>query len=343
MPVVEFDKLLSDISKNNLSPVYFLQGEEPYFIDGIAQAIEDKALQPHERDFNQHVLFGRDHQVGSVLQYAKKFPMFSDRQVVIVKEAQEIKDLGKEAGEKLLLAYINNPLASTILVFCYKGKTLDKRKALYKAIEGKAMVLNSLSIKDYQLPKWIQSEVEKLGSKISSDTATMLSEYLGNDLHRIVNEVKKIQENFKEKNVTITNELVQKYVGISKEYNIFELQRALSLRNAEKSYRIVQYFDANPKSSPLVMNIANLFSYFVKALKVHALQGSSDNEIASKLGVSPFFVKEYFALTKNYNYPKCVRIIQYIREADLASKGVGASNVDQGMILKELVHKILHA
>ncbi len=343
MPVIDSDKLLADIQAGKLAPIYFLQGEEEYYIDLIAGALEQSVLQPTERDFNQHVLFGKDQSMASVLQTARKFPMFAERQLVIVKEAQDLKDLGKEVGEKLMLNYLESPLPSTVLVFCHKLKSLDKRKALYKALEKKAVVMNSAPVADYKLAKWIQTEVEREGYKVKPEVAQLMAEYIGNDLHRVVNELKKIKENLPKKGDTITEELVEKYVGISREYNVFELQKAIGFKNAEKTYRIIAYFESNPKNHPLVMTVSSLFGYFVKVIKTHANRDKGEGQLAAVLGVNPFFVKEYTAAAKMYPYPKCVRIVEYIRQTDLASKGFGSPSVNDAYLLKELVHKIFHA
>ncbi len=343
MPVIESDKLLADIQASKFAPVYFLHGEEEYYIDLVASAIEHGALQPHEKDFNQHILFGKDHSMASILQTARKFPMFAERQLVIVKEAQELKDLTKDVGEKLMLNYLDSPLPSTILVFCHKNKSLDKRKALYKALDKKALLLNSAPIADYKLGKWVQTEIEREGYKVKPEVAQLMAEFIGNDLHRIVNELKKIKENLPKKGETITEELVEKYVGVSREYNVFELNKAIGFKDAEKTYRIVNYFDSNSKNHPLVVTVGSLFNYFVKVIKTHANRDKGEGQLAAVLGVNPFFVKEYTAAAKMYPYPKCVRIIEYIRQTDLASKGIGSPSVDDGYILKELVHKIFHA
>ena len=343
MPVIESDKLLADIQASKFAPVYFLHGEEEYYIDLVASAIEHGVLQPHEKDFNQHILFGKDHSMASILQTARKFPMFAERQLVIVKEAQELKDLTKEVGEKLMLNYLDSPLPSTILVFCHKNKSLDKRKALYKALDKKALLLNSAPIADYKLGKWVQTEIEREGYKVKPEVAQLMAEFIGNDLHRIVNELKKIKENLPKKGETITEELVEKYVGVSREYNVFELNKAIGFKDAEKTYRIVNYFDSNSKNHPLVVTVGSLFSYFVKVIKTHANRDKGEGQLAAVLGVNPFFVKEYTAAAKMYPYPKCVRIIEYIRQTDLASKGIGSPSVNDGYILKELVHKIFHA
>jgi DNA polymerase III subunit delta len=343
MPVIESDKLLADIQAGKLAPVYFLHGEEEYYIDRVSSLIEEKALQPSEKDFNQHILFGKDQSMASVLQTARKFPMFAERQLVIVKEAQELKDLTKEVGEKLMLNYLDSPLPSTILVFCHKLKSLDKRKALYKALDKKAIVMNSMPVPDYKLGKWIQSEIESSGYKVKPEVAQLMAEFIGNDLHRVVNELKKIKENLPKKGETITEELVEKYVGVSREYNVFELQKAIGFKDAEKTYRIVAYFESNPKNHPLVMTVTSLFNYFVKVIKTHANKDKGEGHLAGVLGVNPFFVKEYTAAAKMYPYPKCVRIIEYIRQTDLVSKGFGSPSVNDAYILKELVHKIFHA
>ncbi|MFN3404054.1 MAG: DNA polymerase III subunit delta [Cytophagaceae bacterium] len=335
------ESVLKDLKSGKYAPVYFLQGEEPYYIDAIAEYVEKNCLNESEKGFNQTVMYGKDVVMNTILLNAKKFPMFSDRQVVIVKEAQEVSDLGKDAGDKQLEAYIQNPLPSTVLVFCYKYKTLDGRKSLGKSLDKFAILVNSKKIYDNKLPEWVEGYCKEKGYPITHRAAIILSDYIGNNLSRIANEIDKLVINLKEK-IEITEALVEKYVGISKEYNVFELQAALTKRDVLKANRILKYFESDPKNNPAIPIIANLFSFFSKVLMVHAAEDKSESGLAKVLGVNPFFVKDYIAAAKAYPYPKAVHIIHHIRQADLHSKGIDNISRTEGEILKELVFKILH-
>ncbi|MEQ9427037.1 MAG: DNA polymerase III subunit delta [Cyclobacteriaceae bacterium] len=336
-----WDSVLSDIQKNKFSPIYFLHGDEPYFIDLIVDHIEKNAIEESAKSFNQIVLYGKDVDMNQILTQARRFPMMSERQVVLVKEAQEIRDLAKEAGQTLLEGYINQPQASTILVFAHKHKAFDQRKKIAKELNKKAVVVQSKRLYDNQIPDWIKTFIGQRGHSIEEKAAHMLSEYIGNNLERIVNEVDKILINFKEK-VYITPDLIEKYVGISKEYNSFELQKALAVRDVYKANLIVNYFGANPKSNPLILTIAFLYTFFTKLLLVHSANDQSSGALASQLRISPFFVKEYITASKNYPKGKVIANIHHLRHADLKSKGVNANNIDNGELLKELIFLLMH-
>jgi len=333
--------VLSDLRQNKFAPVYFLHGEESYNIDLISDYIEANALDESAKGFNQIVLYGKDVEVRDVLTQARRFPMMSERQTVIVKEAQEIKDLNKEGAQAVLEEYLNNPLASTILVFSHKHKTFDKRKKLAKILEKTSIVVESKKLYDNQIPDWTKSFVAEKGHQIEDKAAYMISEFIGNNLERISNEIEKILINFKEP-VMITSQLVQKYVGINKDYNSFELQKAIAIRNVLKANQIINYFGENPKGNPILPIIAVLYSFFSKLLIVHQQTDKSDKILASKLRVNPFFVKEYVTAGRNYPLSKVVKNIRHLRDADLASKGVMAINIPPGRLLKELVFKLMH-
>lgn len=335
------EHVIAALKKGNYAPVYFLQGDEAYYIDLISDYIEANALSESEKGFNQTVIYGKDHQVSQVITNAKRFPMMSQRQVVIVKEAQDLSDLNKEMGQKLLLDYIQNPLASTILVFCHKYKSIDKRKALGKALDKHTVFVQTKKPYDNQIPAWISSYVSSKGNGIKPKATQMLADFIGNNLERLANEVDKILINFNEK-VEIDEMMVQKYVGISKDFNVFELQKALQAKDVLKANRIVNYFESNPKRNPIIPIIAVLFSFYSKLLVAHHSKDKSERGLASVLKVNPYFVKDYIMALRHYPLMKVVDNIQYIREVDLKSKGVGNASASEGQLLRELVFKLLH-
>ncbi len=337
----EANQILNNLRAGQYAPVYFLQGEEPFYIDLISDIIEDKALDEAAKGFNQIVLYGKDVSISDVLNNARRFPMMSDRQVVIVKEAQNLSDLGKEAGDNMLKAYLEKPLPSTILVFCYKHKKLDRRKAIAKVLEKHAVFFTSNKLYDNQVPDWIRDYFKQKDFPITNKGVFMLAEYIGNNLERLSNEIDKMLINFKEK-VEINDHIIQKYVGISKEYNAFELQKAVAFRELVKANKIINYFESNPKNNPVIPIISILYNFFSKLLVLHVTNDKSDMNLASVLKVNRFFVKDYTTAARNYPPQKVVNIIHDLRYADLQSKGVNAANIPDGQILKELVFKILH-
>jgi DNA polymerase III subunit delta len=335
------DAVLKDLKNNKFAPIYFLHGEEPFYIDKISNYIESKAIPEHERGFNQIVMYGQDVNMSAILNNARRYPMMAERQLVIVKEAQNITDFAKESAEKMLNAYITNPLPSTILVFNYKFKKLDGRKAIGKAIDKFTVCVESKKLYDNQLPEWINSYVAEKGYKINPKTTALIADFIGNNLERIANEIDKLAINL-EPGKEITSDLVQKYIGISKEFNVFELQKSLIAKDVVKSNQIIIYFAANPKNNPIIPVISSLFSYFSKLLIAHHAKDKSERALASALGVNPFFVKDYIAGMRTYSLPKIISILNNIKTADLHSKGVEVASVSEGEILKELVFKILH-
>lgn len=340
MPVAP-ESVLKDLKSNKYAPVYFLQGEEPYYIDKISNYIEANALKEHEKGFNQIIMYGQDVNMSVILNNARRYPMMSERQVVIVKEAQNIPDFTKENAERMFAAYISNPLPSTILVFNYKFKKLDARKAQSKTIEKFTVCVESKKLYDNQVPDWVTGYISEKGFKVTPKTALLIADFIGNNLERISNEIDKLSINLKP-GEEITPDLVQKYIGISKEFNVFELQKALTLKDVVKSNQIINYFAANPKNNPVIPIISSLFSYFSKLLLAHHSKDKSEKGIASALGVNPFFVKDYLAGVRNYPLPKVISILHFIKTADLQSKGVESSSISEGEIMKELVYKILH-
>jgi len=335
------ESVLSELKTNKYAPVYFLQGEETYYIDLISDYIENNVLSDAEKGFNQTIMYGRDVSMSDILTNARRFPMMSDRQVVIVKEAQQIGDINKEGGQKLLTDYLENPLDSTILVFCHKNKKLDKRKALGKVIDKKAVTVTTKRLYDNQIPDWVSGYLRNKGFKATPKAVQMLVESIGNDLERLSNEIDKMLINFKEK-VEIDEHMVQKYVGISKDYNVFELQKALMVKDIVKANKIINYFEANAKKNPIIPIIAILFSFYTKVLTIHGISDRSERNLASKLRVSPYFVKDYITASRHYSLNRAIQNIHFIKLADLQSKGVDNVSMTEGQILKELIFKLIH-
>ncbi|SNS72022.1 DNA polymerase III, delta subunit [Ekhidna lutea] len=337
----EYTEILKDINSGVFAPVYFLQGEETFFIDNIIEKIENNALEESQKSFNQVILYGKDTNLTDVIGAARRYPMMGERQVVIVKEAQEMRDWSKEDKQTLVLNYLENPLASTILVFGYKYKSVDKRTKFGKAIDKKSVFLNAKKLYDNQVPDWIKGYCKSKKINIQDSAVMMLSENIGNNLQRLANEIEKLLLNLKE-GAEIDSAMIQRYVGISKDYNIFELQKALSAMNKLKAHKIADYFAANPSNNPLVLTIYSLFSYFSKLLLIHHSSDKNDRTIASLIGVNPFFVKEYLQAARNYPLGKVVQNIKYLHEADMQSKGIGYATKKEGPVLTELVYKLMN-
>lgn len=337
----EYQQILSELKQGKYAPVYFLQGEETFYIDAIIKQIEHHALDESQRSFNQLVFYGKDTDLATIIGAARRYPMMGERQVVIVKEAQEIREWTKEDKQILVLGYLQNPLASTVLVFGYKHKTLDKRTKLGKAFEQHATLLSAKKMYDDKIPAWIRSLCGDSKVKIEEGATMMLSEHIGNNLHRIANEIEKLLLNLKEGDM-ITRQMVEKYVGINKDYNVFELQKALGARQKKKVIQIAKYFGANPGNNPLVLIITNLFNYFSKLLMIHQSSDKSERSIAALIGVNPYFVREYLVATRNYPLFKVMQNIKFLHEADLQSKGIGFATKKEGEVLEELVFKLMN-
>jgi DNA polymerase-3 subunit delta len=335
MPVT-YEEIISDLKKRIFKPVYFLAGEEPYYIDLITEYIQEKVLPEDEKAFNQIILYGEDTNIASIIDTARRFPMMSSHQVLIIKEAQALKKLEE------LIIYLEKPLLSTILVFSYKYKTIDKRTKLHKILESYGVYFESPRIRDYLIPAWIERYLMTKGIKADPTASAMLTEYLGTDLHKIVNELDKLIITLPPGEPEITTTLIEKNIGISKDYNIFELQKAIGERNILKANMIIHYFADNPKDNPITFSIASLFGFFSKLLTFHYLTDKSKNNVASVLKINPYFVKEYENSASKYNVAKTVQIISLLRTYDMKSKGYGDPGTEPGDLLKELVFRILH-
>ena len=332
---MNYDQILSDIHKKNFAPVYFLTGDEPYFIDMISDTIENEALDEADRAFNQIVLYGRDVDVETIANHARSFPMMGERMVVIVKEAQDVKNL--EEFEK----YLDTIPETTLLVFAYKYKKFDKRKTLAKKIDKKGVWFESKKLYDSIIPGWIQNYLKGEGYSITPKATQMLADYLGTDLHKIANELKKLIIALPKKK-SIDDADVERNIGISKDYNGFELQNAIGSRDVLKANRIVNYFGDNGKDNPLLVTVITLYGYFTKLIKLHTTQDKSQGNLASVLGVNPFFVKDYLAAARNYPPATCIRCISILREFDLKSKGYESGDVSEKDLYREMIFKLMH-
>ncbi len=329
------EEILKSLKAKQYKPLYFLMGEETYFIDQVSDYIQEHVLDENEREFNQTVLYGRDVDTVSIVSAARRFPMMAPYQVIIVKEAQNIKDI------EALQSYVEKPAPTTILVICYKYKTLDKRKSFSKKVAEHGVLLEATKLRSEKIPAWITSYIKSKGYTISPKAALMLSEYLGNDLSKISNEIEKLCIMVKA-GTEITPDDVTRNIGISKDYNIFELQSAIGKRDILKTNQIARYFASNPKENPYVVTISVLFTFFSRILLYHYSQDKSTKGLAEMLKVSPFFMDDYHTAAKNFSARKAMDAIGLIREYDLKSKGVDNVSANEGELLKELLFKILH-
>lgn len=328
------NQLITDIKEGKIAPIYFLMGEESYYIDAISDYIESNVLAEEEKGFNQMVLYGKDVSVQDIVSNAKRYPMMAERQVIIVKEAQNLIKTIEQ-----LVDYAKNPQPTTVLVFNYKYKTLDKRKALYKTLSKAAVVFESKKIYEDKIPSWIQSFLRSKQISITPKAALMLTEFLGNDLSKIANELNKLEIVVGAKK-EITPEIIEENIGISKDYNNFELQKALGNLDHKKAYQIVYYFAQNSKQHPFVLTISILYLYFTKLMTLHTVRDRNPGPVAKALGVSPYFVNEYIAVSRNYPMKRISGVLQTLRTYDAKSKGVGA-NLSPKDLYNELIYNIL--
>jgi len=333
---MDYNQIIADLRNKVYSPVYFLEGEEPFFMDRISDFILENVLTEDEKGFNQTILYGKDLSIDSIMTAAKRFPMMAERQVVVIREAQNIKNIED------LASYCEKPMRSTILVFNYKYKTIDKRKKLYKAIQKNGIYLESKPLYENQVPAWISKYLNEKNLGIDPRAAQMITDFVGSDLQRIVNELEKVTISLVP-GTSIMPADVEKNIGISKEFNTFELQNALGNKDILKANRIINYFIDNEKLHPLTVIVGMLVNYFRKILIYHSIENKSDRSVvAQKLGVNPFFISDYANAAKNYSLDKAITIISMMREYDLRSKGGRGGSTANGDLLRELVFKILH-
>lgn len=327
--------LLKEIRNKKFEKIYFLHGEEPYFIDVLTKAIQDNALEESERDFNQSILYGKDAEVLSLISELKSYPMMAERRLVILKEAQYFKAIEQ------LESYLENPANSTIFVICYKYKTFDARKKTLKNALKNGVVFKSEKVKEYQLAEWIQQYIKTTGYELTSKACMLLIESLGNDLGRIVKELEKLAILI-EKGTIINENHIEENIGISKDYNVFELTNAVANKDNLKALKIVDYFEHNPKAADLVFVISNLFKFFSQIMRIHFLPNKSREAVAQALGVHPFVAGELTNAKNKYDPRKIAANIALIHEYDLKSKGVGNTSATQGELMREMVYQLIH-
>lgn len=335
----ELDSILKNIKNKELQPVYFFHGEEPYYIDVVVKSFENDILEEDERTFGQTVIYGKDTHLSEIVALAKQFPMFGTYNLIIVKEAQDLKF--NEEETKVLEQYLESPVPTTILVFAHKHKKVDSRKKFVKLLQKAGQLFLSEPVKDYQLAGWIADQCKKYGITTAPNIVHLLAEYLGNDLSRINNELGKLKIILKPQEV-LDEKLVETHIGISKDYNIFELQKALATKNHEKAMKIAYFIGKKPKTNPFVMLVGNLYNYFSNLILYHTLKTYSQQEIASQLGINPYFVKDFAEASRYYSLKHTTRIISILREIDLKNKGLGANSTTEAELLKELTYKILN-
>ncbi|QRR00433.1 DNA polymerase III subunit delta [Dyadobacter sandarakinus] len=334
------ETVLKDIRNKRYKPLYLLHGDEPFYIDSIAEELEKRIVPESEKGFNQFVLYGKDTDVAGVLSYARRFPFMSERQLIIVKDANKLAGIDQKEQQARLEDYALNPLQSTVLVLCFNAAA-DERRSYVKAFDKHGVAVPSKKMYDNKLPEWVTGFCQSEGVKVSPKAVQMLVDNIGNDLKRLANEIRKIMVNLRV-DEGIDASAVERFVGISKEYNVFEFQKALMTRDVLKANRIASYFSSNPKDNPLTPILIILFGFFSKVLLVHASKDKSEKVLASELSVNPYFVKDYLAAARNYPLHKAADIVHFLRDTDARMKGVDGVSIPEGELLKELVFKILH-
>jgi DNA polymerase-3 subunit delta len=318
-------------------PVYLFQGEEAYFIDQLTNLLIENVLDDSERDFNQYIFYGMDSDVGTIINTCKRFPMMAERQLVVLKEAQGLKNIDD------LVHYVRQPLNSTVLVINFKHGKLDGRKKLSGEIGKTGIVFESKKLYDNQIPSFITNYLSRRKIKIDLKAAQLLTDYLGTDLSKLTNELEKLIISLPEKNATVTSELIEKNIGISKDYNNFELQKAIANKDVLKANRIAFYFEQNPKNNPLVVTLTVLFNFFSNLMICHYEENKSESNLMGILGFRfTLQITDYMQALRNYNAGKTMKIIALIREFDARAKGVDSISIPDGMLLKELIYKMIH-
>jgi DNA polymerase-3 subunit delta len=340
--IAKYEQILADLEKKIYRPIYLLMGEEPFYIDKVSEYIADNILNESEKAFNKLVLYGTDTDARSIIFAASRPPMMANCQVVIVKEAQ---NLGSSDIEKME-PYFTSPVSSTILVLCLKNKTIDKRTKAYKEIEKKGVILETVKLYDNEIVEWITTYLHRKGANINFAAVSILADHIGNDLNRIVNELDKLFILLPENNKTITSEHIEKNIGISKEYNTYALSTAVLSGDVFTANRIINYYGKNPNDNPITLIMSSLFMQFLRLLKYHVIKRNNKNiqsqNIASQLGIHPFFIKDYEMAARKYTILKVVQIIELLREYDMKSKGWNSPGTPAVELLKELIFKIMH-
>ena len=332
-----FEEIKRNIQSKKFAPVYLFQGEEPYYIDQLTNLLIDNVLDDSERDFNQTIVYGMESDVGTVINSCKRFPMMSERQLVVVKEAQGLKNIDE------LIHYVSQPLRSTVLVINYKNGKLDGRKKLAGEIGKTGVLFESKKLYENQIPGFIITYLSDKNVKIDYKAAQLLTDYLGNNLSKLTNELEKLIISLSDQKGIITSELIEQNIGISKDYNNFELQKAIASKDILKANRIALYFEQNPKSNPLIVTLTVLFNFFSNLMICHYEKNKTDSHLMATLGFRfNMQITDYIQALRNYNAGKTLKVISLIREFDAKSKGVGNSSANDGELLKELIYKIMH-
>ena len=331
---MEMKDIIREIQSKKTAPIYILHGDEPYFIDLIANSLIEHVLSDEERAFNQLIVYGKEADASALISELNSFPVMSSKRLVVVKEAQEFKTLDN------LASYCENPLDSTVFVVCHKYGNIDARKKILKGALKHGVVFKSAKIKDYKLGDWIQQTVRSKGHSISSKACILLTEFLGNDLSKINNEIDKLGIVL-EPGTTITDEHIEKNIGISKDYNVYELNKAIATKDLEKSFKIIQYFQYNPKAVRLTQVVSTFFKHFTQIMRIHFLPNKSKESVGKYLGVHPFIANELIQSAQQYSPQKIAKTIEVLYEYDLKGKGVGAANVEEAELMKEMVFKII--
>lgn len=328
------EKIISEWKKKKFKPIYWLEGEEDYYIDRVVDHAEHHILDESQAGFNLTVFYGRDADWASVVNACRRYPMFAERQVVILKEAQQMKDVEK------LEPYVENPSPSTVFVVSYKDKKLDARKKFAKTVKEKGVLITTKKMYDRELPEWTKDMVQSKGLTITPKGLALLVDHIGNDLTRIENEIDKISVNLG-KRTGITEDDIENFIGVSKEFNIFELQSAMAAKDLAKSIRIIQYFEANPKSAPVQLVLPSLYSFFSKVFMVFGAGTNDEKTIATAIGVAPYFVKDYIQAARLYSYQGAEKALLLLHQYNLRSIGIGNVNTEDGSLMKELAVKMM--
>lgn len=328
------EKIIGEWKKGQFKPIYWLEGDEPYFIDQVVNYAEHKILPESEAGFNLTVFYGRDADWTAVVNACRRYPMFAERQVVLLKEAQQMRDIEK------LEAYIDNPLSSTVFVVSYKEKKVDARTRFAKLLKQKGEMFTTKKMYDNQLPDWTNQMVQQHGLTITQKALLLLVDHIGNDLSRLQNEVEKLAVNLHGRK-GITEEDIEEFIGISKEFNVFELQDAVVKKDLPKAIRIVRYFEANPKAAPIQMILPALYNFFSKVFVIFSLPAKDERSVAAALGVNPFFAKDYLTAAKNYDFRGTEKILLLLHQYNLRSIGIGDAGTEDADLMKELLVKIM--
>lgn len=328
------EKIISDWKKKSFKPVYWLEGEEEYFIDKAIEYAEHHILNESEASFNLSVFYGKDANWADIINACRRYPMFAERQVVLLKEAQQMQEVEK------LESYIENPLGSTVFIVSYKEKKLDARKKFAKLVKEKGVLITTKKMYDKDLPEWTQQLVHSKGLTITPKGLALLVDHIGNDLVRIENEVDKLSVNLG-KRTSITEDDIEQYIGVSKDYNVFELQSAMAARDLARSIRIIQYFEANPKAGPIQLVLPSLYSFFSKVFMVFGAGTSDEKTIATAIGVNPYFMKDYMLAARLYTYSGVEKVLLLLHQYNLKSVGVGSTNTEDASLLKEMAVKMM--